>query len=68
MTEEANENAVPKGGDDQSFKAKVKEVTGWATGDRSVEAEGRAESEAETPEEVEEQIRIEHGDKGVTNS
>ncbi len=68
MTEEANENAVPAGGDDQSLKGKVKEVAGWATGDRSVEADGRAEGEAEAPEEVEEQIRIEHGDKGIRDS
>ena len=51
------ENQVPKGGDDQSVKGKVKEVAGWATGDREVEAEGSPEDE--------ESIRIEHGDKGI---
>ncbi|HVF31801.1 MAG TPA: hypothetical protein VM933_02080 [Acidimicrobiales bacterium] len=53
----ASENEVPSGGDDQSLKEKVKEVTGWATGDRKVEADGATEDE--------EQIKIEHGDKGI---
>jgi uncharacterized protein YjbJ (UPF0337 family) len=57
------ENQVPKGGDDQSVKGKVKEVTGWATGDRDVEAEGRADGEP--AEEVAEEIWVEHGDKGI---
>jgi uncharacterized protein YjbJ (UPF0337 family) len=51
------ENQVPKGGDDQPVTDKVKEVVGWATGDREVEAEGRGEDEDE--------VRVEHGDKGI---
>jgi hypothetical protein len=58
------ENQVPKGGEDQSAKGKVKEVTGWATGDRDLEAEGRADGE-EPPDEVAEEVRVEHGDKGI---
>ena len=54
------ENQVPKGGDEQSVKGKVKEVAGWATGDRSLEAEGAPEDE--------EQVRVEHGDKGIKES
>jgi uncharacterized protein YjbJ (UPF0337 family) len=57
---EANENEVPSGGDDQSLEDKAKEVVGWATGDRSLEAEGSPEDE--------EQVRIEHGDKGIEES
>ena len=60
----ATENDVPKGGDDQSLAGKVKEVTGWATGDREVEAEGRADGE---PEEEVEEVRVEHGDKGIVD-
>ena len=56
----ASENEVPSGGDEQSLGEKVKEVTGWATGDREVEAEGSPEDE--------EQIRVEHGDKGIKES
>lgn len=56
----AKENEVPSGGDEQSLGEKVKEVTGWATGDREVEAEGAPEDE--------EQIRVEHGDKGIKES
>jgi uncharacterized protein YjbJ (UPF0337 family) len=53
---------------------KAKEAVGWATGDRHVEAEGRAEAEAadtamstnEATEEVvdakEHEVRKEHGD------
>lgn len=52
----ANENQVPSGGDEQSLGEKVKEVAGWATGDRQLEAEGSPKDE--------EEIRIEHGDKG----
>jgi uncharacterized protein YjbJ (UPF0337 family) len=51
------ENQVPKGDDDQSSTEKVKEVVGWATGDREVEADGAGEAE--------EDVRIEHGDKGI---
>ena len=51
------ENQVPAGGDEQSPAGKVKEVVGWATGDREVEAEGADASEDE--------VRIEHGDKGI---
>lgn len=54
---EANENEVPSGGDEQSLADKAKEAVGWATGDRKVEAEGSPEDE--------EQVRIEHGDKGI---
>jgi uncharacterized protein YjbJ (UPF0337 family) len=54
----ATENEVPRGGDDQTLKDKVKEVTGWATGDREVEAEGSPATE--------EEIKVEHGDKGIT--
>ncbi|MDP9074052.1 MAG: hypothetical protein M3N98_07745 [Actinomycetota bacterium] len=58
-------------------KAKVKEAVGFATGDRRVEAEGRAQREAESsPEpsstgkeptegevdEVEDDVRADHGD------
>lgn len=53
----ATENEVPSGGDDQSIGEKVKEVAGWATGDRKVEAAGAPEDE--------EQVRVEHGDKGI---
>lgn len=53
----ADENEVPSGGDDQSLGEKVKEVTGWATGDREVEAAGSPDDE--------EDVRKEHGDKGV---
>jgi uncharacterized protein YjbJ (UPF0337 family) len=53
----AEENEVPSGGDDQSLGDKVKEVTGWATGDREVEAAGSPKDE--------EDLRIEHGDKGI---
>ena len=61
------ENQVPKGGDEQSAAGKVKEVVGWATGDREVEAEGRAAGDDdETPDEVIEDVRVEHGDKGIT--
>ena len=59
------ENQVPKGGDEQPASGKVKEVVGWATGDRDVEAEGRAEGREETPDEAVEDVRIEHGDKGI---
>ena len=51
------ENQVPTGGDEQSVGDKAKEVVGWATGDREVEAEGADESV--------EDVRIEHGDKGI---
>lgn len=53
----AEENEVPSGGDDQSLADKAKEITGWATGDREVEAAGSPEDE--------EEIRVEHGDKGI---
>ena len=53
----ATENEVPRGGDDQTLGEKVKEVTGWATGDREVEAEGSPKDE--------EELRVEHGDKGI---
>jgi uncharacterized protein YjbJ (UPF0337 family) len=59
-----SENQVPSGGDEQSVKGKVKEVAGWATGDRDLEAKGRADGD-EQPEEVTEAVRVEHGDKGV---
>ncbi len=56
----ATENEVPTGGDEQSLGDKVKEVTGWATGDREVEAAGAAKDH--------EEIRTEHGDKGIKDS
>ena len=59
------ENQVPKGGDEQPASGKVKEVVGWATGDRGVEAEGRAEGSGDTPDEAQEEVRVEHGDKGI---
>ena len=59
------ENQVPKGGDDQPTTGKLKEVVGWATGDREVEAEGRAAGSDEETEEAAEDVRIEHGDKGI---
>lgn len=59
------ENQVPKGGDEQPAGGKLKEVVGWATGDREVEAEGRAAAGDESPEEVAEDVRVEHGDKGI---
>ena len=61
------ENQVPKGGDEQPVAGKVKEVVGWATGDREVEAEGRADGDEETgTDEAVEEVRVEHGDKGIT--
>ena len=57
---EADENEIPSGGDDQSLGEKAKEVLGWATGDRAVEAEGSPDDE--------EQVRIDHGDKGIEES
>lgn len=59
------ENQVPKGGDDQPKGSKVKEVVGWATGDRAVEAEGRADAGDESVDEIVEDVRVEHGDKGI---
>jgi uncharacterized protein YjbJ (UPF0337 family) len=60
------ENQVPKGGDEQSLKGKVKEVAGWATGDRDMEAEGRADGDGDQDkDEVTEELRVEHGDKGI---
>jgi uncharacterized protein YjbJ (UPF0337 family) len=57
--------------DDESVttvKGKVEEAVGWATGDREVEAKGKVEAETgdepdeETVEEVEDDVREEHGD------
>ena len=59
------ENQVPKGGKDQSVKGKVEEVTGWATGDRDLEAKGRADGDEQPVEDVEEEVRVDHGDKGI---
>ncbi len=56
------ENQVPSGGDEQSLKAKAKEAIGWATGDRSVEAAGKADAVDEPIEDVEDQVRKDHGD------
>lgn len=53
----ADENEVPSGGDEQTFGEKAKEVVGWATGDREVEAAGSPDDQAD--------IRVEHGDKGI---
>lgn len=56
-------------------KGKAKEAVGWVTGDREVEAEGRAEERADDPvdladtrsdetvAEEKERVREEHGDK-----
>ena len=57
-------------GDDDvtRVKGKVEEAVGWATGDRRVEAKGKAEEETgETPddatlEDVEDEVREAHGD------
>jgi uncharacterized protein YjbJ (UPF0337 family) len=35
---------------------KVKEVVGWATGDREVEAEGRVEQEVADPDEAPDEV------------
>lgn len=57
--------------DDESVtrvKGKVEEAVGWATGDREVEAKGKVEAETgdepdeETVDEVEDDVREEHGD------
>jgi uncharacterized protein YjbJ (UPF0337 family) len=52
--------------EDQSTTAKVKEAAGWVTGDREVEAEGRADTKSEDDPEVVEQakdhVRADHGD------
>lgn len=53
----ADENEVPSGGDEQSLGDKVKEVAGWATGDREVEAAGSPDDE--------EDVQVAHGDKGI---
>jgi uncharacterized protein YjbJ (UPF0337 family) len=51
-----------------SVKGKVEEAVGWATGDREVEAKGKVEAETgdepdeETVDEVEDDVREEHGD------
>jgi uncharacterized protein YjbJ (UPF0337 family) len=58
-----SENQVPSGGDDQSVKGKVKEVAGWATGDRDLEAKGRADTDES--DEVVDEVKVEHGDKGI---
>jgi uncharacterized protein YjbJ (UPF0337 family) len=59
----ATENQVPKGGPDQSTSGKVKEVAGWATGDRDLEAKGRADTDES--DEVVDVVKVEHGDKGI---
>ena len=43
-------------------KAKAKEVVGYATGDRRVEAEGRAEQRHDDVEREERQVREERGE------
>ncbi len=65
------ENQVPKAKNptsrkDQSVKGKIEEVTGWATGDRDLEAKGRAEGDDNDADvdAVTEEVRVEHGDKG----
>jgi uncharacterized protein YjbJ (UPF0337 family) len=57
------ENQRPEGEHQQSLKGKAEEVTGWATGDRELEAKGRADGEP--TDETEEEVRTEHGDKGI---
>ena len=53
---------------EQKAKGKIKEVLGWATGDRRVEAEGRVEKRAGDAdddgqmEKAERQVRREEGD------
>jgi uncharacterized protein YjbJ (UPF0337 family) len=57
-------------GDDDvtRVKGKVEEAVGWATGDRRVEAKGKVEEETgespdeETVEDVEDDVREDHGD------
>jgi uncharacterized protein YjbJ (UPF0337 family) len=50
------------------LKGKLKEVLGWATGDRRVQAEGRVEkvggdhTDAATVEAAEDQVRRDEGD------
>ena len=61
-----SENQVPSGGDEQSTKGKVKEVAGWATGDRDVEAEGKADGSDADVDDAKDEVRREHGDKGFT--
>jgi uncharacterized protein YjbJ (UPF0337 family) len=60
----ANDEATPE--EERSTKGVVKEVIGWATGDRRVEAEGRAETkkdeDPETVEQAEHEVRADHGD------
>ena len=49
-------------------KGKIEEAAGWAAGDREVEAKGKIEAETgdvpdeETVDEVEDEVREEHGD------
>ncbi len=52
-------------------KGRVKQVVGWVTGDRRVEAEGLVEAETGHPpdpeeaEEAELEVRVAHGDVAV---
>ena len=50
----------------KEMKGKTKEKVGWATGDRDVEAEGRAEqpeSPVDSTEEAEEDVRKDHKER-----
>ena len=56
-------------GDDATrVKGKIEEAVGWATGDREAEAKGRVEEETGSPadddqvEQVEDEVRKDHGD------
>ena len=57
-------------GDDDVTRAKgkVEEAVGWAAGDRRVEAKGKVEEETghepdeDTVEQVEDEVKAEHGD------
>ena len=57
-------------GDDDAtrVKGRVEEAVGWATGDRRVEAKGKVEEETgespgdDTVEDVEDDVREDHGD------
>lgn len=54
--------------DTDDAKGKVKEVVGWATGDRRVQAEGRVEAakgdsdDEEQVDDAEHEVRAEEGD------
>ncbi|MDQ1404085.1 MAG: hypothetical protein QOG03_2401 [Actinomycetota bacterium] len=59
-------STTPQDGEGQSVKAKVKEITGKVTGDREVEAEGRADATPDddpaSVDEAKQEVREDHGD------